>query len=286
MLAVTQRGSSLVVDDANRSRVEVINWFTGQNPSVSSRNTLQQCQNTIISLIFDIPQITSTPSKLAYRAIAILRLSPKANNSIEQFEIKRTENPKICPNSSLFTWFNRLYLHYGKDNEHFVNLFWQSDGQPVEKRRISYGLNTLLREIGIRRKTAYSFKHAYTSELAREGLNFVRLCILRITEYSQKQQTTIMYMQRVQGSTVQHLNSQQISAKATLLKSSRNKDVEQLNEVIQVHCQNVIYNTLVIVRYYGVQLLNLLPSLLMRPYPSVEELNQPTTQEHEAIQFF
>ncbi|KAA6360565.1 MAG: hypothetical protein EZS28_043908, partial [Streblomastix strix] len=199
--------------------LEVINWFTRWNPSASSANTLQSCLNTMLSLIFDIPQITSTPSKLAYRAVlnckiinrrysnmwdirqlfdywrsrpddkdlsdteiqtklaslllsicfirineaaeinlaisnidyrnqtAILCLSPKANNSIEQYEIRRTGDPKVCPNSTLFTWLNRLYWRYGMDPEQIASLFWQPDGQPADKRRISLWLNSLLREI-------------------------------------------------------------------------------------------------------------------------------------------
>ncbi|KAA6402475.1 MAG: hypothetical protein EZS28_002009 [Streblomastix strix] len=49
--------------------LEVINWFTRWNPSVSSVNTLQSCLKTILSLTFDTPQITSTPSQFAYRAV-------------------------------------------------------------------------------------------------------------------------------------------------------------------------------------------------------------------------
>ncbi|KAA6395775.1 MAG: hypothetical protein EZS28_008695 [Streblomastix strix] len=175
--------------------LEVINWFIRCNPIVFSVNTLQFCQNSMLSFIFDIQQITSTPQKLAYRAgfklsdpkqkifqyvdirqlfdywrsrpddndlsdtkiqtklasllificfirinetaeinlaisnidyknkTAILCLSPKANNSIEQYEIRRTGDPKVCPNSTLFTWLNRLYWHYGIDFEYIANLF-------------------------------------------------------------------------------------------------------------------------------------------------------------------
>ncbi|KAA6401267.1 MAG: putative Transposon Ty3-I Gag-Pol polyprotein [Streblomastix strix] len=228
---------------------EVINWFTRWNPSASSAYTLQQCLNTMLSFIFDIPQITQTPSKLPYRAVlnykiinrrysnmwdirqlfdywrsrpddkdlsnteiqtklallllsicfiiinevteinlaisnidyrnqtAILCLVPKANNSIEQYEIRRTGDPKVSLNSTLFTWLNRLYWHFGMDAEHFANFFWQPDGQPADKRRISLWLNSLLREIGIRGATAYSFKHAASTELARQGLDTTKLNI-------------------------------------------------------------------------------------------------------------
>ncbi|KAA6323324.1 MAG: hypothetical protein EZS28_054327, partial [Streblomastix strix] len=57
------------------------------------------------------------------------------------------------------------------------SLFWQPDGQPADKRRISLWLNSLLREIGIRGATAYSFKHAASTELARQGLDTTKLNI-------------------------------------------------------------------------------------------------------------
>ncbi|KAA6380289.1 MAG: hypothetical protein EZS28_024184, partial [Streblomastix strix] len=83
-------------------------------------------------------------------------------------------------------------------------------GPEVEKdqRRISQLLNTILCEIGIRGATAYSFKHATLSELARYGLTFS--------------------------------SSQEVTIKALQHKPSRNKDVEQLNEVKQVHYQDFI----------------------------------------------
>ncbi|KAA6394754.1 MAG: hypothetical protein EZS28_009717 [Streblomastix strix] len=100
------------------------------------------------------------------------------NNSIEQYEIRRTGDPKVCPNSTMFTLLNRLYWHYGMDPEHFANLFWQPDGQPVDKQRIILWLSTLLREIDIRGVTIYSFKHAASTELARQGHETSKLNIL------------------------------------------------------------------------------------------------------------
>ncbi|KAA6364092.1 MAG: hypothetical protein EZS28_040380, partial [Streblomastix strix] len=59
--------------------------------------------------------------------------------------------------------------------------------------------------------------------------------------------------------------------------------VEQLSRVIQVYCLDFTSKTLVIIRCNRVQLLNLLPSRYMRPYPSVDELNKLTAQENDAI---
>ncbi|KAA6398971.1 MAG: hypothetical protein EZS28_005509 [Streblomastix strix] len=175
--------------------LKVITQFTRWNPSVSSANTLQFCLNTMLSLIFDIPQITSIPSKLAYRAvsnykiknrryanmcdirqlfdcwrlrpdekdlsdteietkhaslqfpisfirinealeinltnsnidfknqIAILCLSPKANNSIEQYETRKIGDPKVCPNVSLINWLNLLYWRYAMVPNNFASHF-------------------------------------------------------------------------------------------------------------------------------------------------------------------
>ncbi|KAA6363367.1 MAG: hypothetical protein EZS28_041106 [Streblomastix strix] len=81
------------------------------------------------------------------------------------------------------------------------------------------------------------------------------------------------------------LSSWEVTAKALLFKLSRNKEVEQLNEVTQVHCQGVIRDTLVIVRCYGVKLFNFLPSSSRKPYSSFQELNEPTENEHDAISY-
>ncbi|KAA6382775.1 MAG: hypothetical protein EZS28_021699 [Streblomastix strix] len=106
---------------------------------------------------------------------AIFCLSPKANNSIEQYKIRRTGDPKVCPNSTLFASTNRLYWHYGMDSEQIANFFWQLDGQPADKRQISLQLNSLLREIGIHGATVYLFKHVASTEQARCRLETTKL---------------------------------------------------------------------------------------------------------------
>ncbi|KAA6399847.1 MAG: hypothetical protein EZS28_004632, partial [Streblomastix strix] len=83
------------------------------------------------------------------------------------------------------------YWRYGMDPEQIASLFWQPDGQPADKRRISLWLNSLLREIGIRRATAYSFKHAASTELARQGLDTTKLNIF--THHSVFSSTTSNY---------------------------------------------------------------------------------------------
>ncbi|KAA6377032.1 MAG: hypothetical protein EZS28_027442 [Streblomastix strix] len=99
---------------------EIKNCFTEWNPSATTANTLQSCLSTILSLIFDIQQKTSTLSKPAYIT----------------------------------------------DPDLIASLFWQPDGQPADKRRISLWLNSLSREIDIFGATAYSFKHVASKELA------------------------------------------------------------------------------------------------------------------------
>ncbi|KAA6404235.1 MAG: hypothetical protein EZS28_000222 [Streblomastix strix] len=93
---------------------------------------------------------------------AILCLSPKAYNSIDQYEIRKTGDPNIYPNSTLFTWLNHLYWHYWMDPEQIASLFWQPDGQSADKRRISLWLNSIQREI------------------ARQGLETIKLNIFTL----------------------------------------------------------------------------------------------------------
>ncbi|KAA6357550.1 MAG: hypothetical protein EZS28_046923, partial [Streblomastix strix] len=116
------------------------------------------------------------------------------NNSIEQYEIRRTGDPKVCPNSTLFTWLNRLYWHYRIDFDHIANLFWQPDGKQADKRRTSLQLNFLLREIGIRGAPAYSFKHAPSTELAVQRFETKKLNIFtHINEISRAASNYYIY---------------------------------------------------------------------------------------------
>ncbi|KAA6362301.1 MAG: hypothetical protein EZS28_042172, partial [Streblomastix strix] len=72
----------------------------------------------------------------------------------------------LYPRQSIHDYFK--VIHQGIDPEHFANLFWQLDGQSADNRRICLCLNSHLREIGIRGASAYSFKHAASTELARQ----------------------------------------------------------------------------------------------------------------------
>ncbi|KAA6381901.1 MAG: hypothetical protein EZS28_022571 [Streblomastix strix] len=93
--------------------------------------------------INEAAEINLAISNIDYRnQTTILCLSTKVNNSIEQYEIKRTGDPK---NS--------------------------------DKRRTSLWSNPLLREIGICGATAYSFNHAASTELARQGLQTTKVNI-------------------------------------------------------------------------------------------------------------
>ncbi|KAA6329191.1 MAG: hypothetical protein EZS28_053632 [Streblomastix strix] len=114
----------------------------------------------------------------------------------EQFEIRRTGYPKVYSNSTVFTWLNRLYCHFGKDLEHFVNLFMQPYRKAADKRRISLWLNSLLREIGIRGPTAYSFIYAASTAQARQILETTKLNILHITVYFQELQAATITLLR------------------------------------------------------------------------------------------
>ncbi|KAA6403980.1 MAG: hypothetical protein EZS28_000490 [Streblomastix strix] len=58
-----------------------------------------------------------------------------------------------------------------------ATLFWQPEGQPADKCRISPWPNSLLREISIQGATAYTFKYVASTELAIQGLETTQLNI-------------------------------------------------------------------------------------------------------------
>ncbi|KAA6388842.1 MAG: hypothetical protein EZS28_015631 [Streblomastix strix] len=156
--------------------------FKPDNKDLSDVKIQMKLASQLLSICFiriiEAAEINLDISNIDYRnQTAIKCQSPKAKNSIEQHKIRRSGDPKVSPKSTLFTWLNHLYWHYGMDLEQIANLFWQTDGQPADKRRISFWLNSLLREIGIRGATRHLFKHAASTELARQGLETKKLNI-------------------------------------------------------------------------------------------------------------
>ncbi|KAA6364169.1 MAG: hypothetical protein EZS28_040304 [Streblomastix strix] len=149
--------------------------------------------------INETAEINLTVSNINCRnQIAALCISTKANNSIEQYEIRRT-----------------------------------GDLKDDDKRRISLWLNSLLREIGIHGATAYSFKRATLIELAGQGLKTTKLNIFtHHSVFSRAASNYYIYMPRMQGLMISYLSSWDITAKVTLHKPSRNIEIEQLNKVI------------------------------------------------------
>ncbi|KAA6368434.1 MAG: hypothetical protein EZS28_036040 [Streblomastix strix] len=95
---------------------------------------------------------------------------------------KPNESVKQVP----YPWTVKLMLYQWINHEKPKKLFttWKDSSIPHEpeadkadKRRISLWLNSILREIGIRGETMYSFKHAASSELARSELKTTKLNI-------------------------------------------------------------------------------------------------------------
>ncbi|KAA6367741.1 MAG: hypothetical protein EZS28_036733 [Streblomastix strix] len=169
------------------------------------------------------------------------------------------------------------------DPEQFANLFWQPDEQPADKRRISLWLNSILSQICILGTTANSFKHATSIELARQGLNTAKLNILSTRMYFQELQVRTTYVLLEQRLKTLRLSSWEVMAEAALLQPSRNNEVEQLNRVIQIHCQGITSNILIIVRYNVAQMFYLMPYFSIGHYPSEDELIQLAIQKRKEI---
>ncbi|KAA6383006.1 MAG: hypothetical protein EZS28_021469 [Streblomastix strix] len=98
------------------------------------------------------------------------KLTIRLNNKRqEEHEIQRSVLIQHCSLG--------LIVYIGVIGQSLIILqtFWQFDGQPADKRRISLWLNSLLREIGIRGAIAYSFTNAASTELARQVLETTKL---------------------------------------------------------------------------------------------------------------
>ncbi|KAA6364271.1 MAG: hypothetical protein EZS28_040202, partial [Streblomastix strix] len=101
---------------------------------------------------------------------ALVTLSPKTTNALEQYEVRRTGILNLCPNVTLFTWLERLREHFHQEITTLASLFWTEQWKPMSIAKISELLTLLIKKIGIEGFTAYSIKHASTTKLAELGI--------------------------------------------------------------------------------------------------------------------
>ncbi|KAA6369083.1 MAG: hypothetical protein EZS28_035391 [Streblomastix strix] len=101
---------------------------------------------------------------------ALVTLSLKTINALEQYEMRRTGILNLCPNVTFFTWLERLREHFHQEITTLASLFWIEQWKPMSIAKISELFTLLIKKIGIEGFMAYSIKHISTTKLAEIGI--------------------------------------------------------------------------------------------------------------------
>ncbi|KAA6364213.1 MAG: hypothetical protein EZS28_040259, partial [Streblomastix strix] len=101
---------------------------------------------------------------------ALVTISPKTTNVLEQYEVRRIGILNICPNLALSTWLERLKEHYHQEITTLTSLFWTEQWKLMPISKISELLTFLIKKIGIEGFTTYPIKYAFATMLAEMGI--------------------------------------------------------------------------------------------------------------------
>lgn len=151
-------------------------WATQPTDQMLTNQDLQiKLASLLLSVCFlritEISEIDLNLSNFNFQnRTALVTLSPKTTNALEQYEVRRTGILNLCPNVTLFTWLERLREHFHKEITTLSSLFWTEQWKPMSIAKISELLTLLIKKIGIEGFTAYSIKHASTTKLAAMGI--------------------------------------------------------------------------------------------------------------------
>ncbi|KAA6402452.1 MAG: hypothetical protein EZS28_002012, partial [Streblomastix strix] len=91
---------------------------------------------------------------------------PKQSKKRQRYDVRRTENPKVCPTETFFVWFPRHREHFQQRPTNFIHLFWTENWMHAYQRYISTRLKRLVLTLGVQNANANSNGLAASTELA------------------------------------------------------------------------------------------------------------------------
>ncbi|KAA6365658.1 MAG: hypothetical protein EZS28_038816 [Streblomastix strix] len=89
----------------------------------------------------------------------------------ERYDVRKTEEPKVCPTETLFVWLTRLREHLQQRPTNIIHLFWTENWKQADQRYICTRLERLVLTLGVQNATANSIRHASSTELAAQGFD-------------------------------------------------------------------------------------------------------------------
>ncbi|KAA6398793.1 MAG: hypothetical protein EZS28_005680 [Streblomastix strix] len=102
---------------------------------------------------------------------AAVSIPPKQSKKRERYDVRRTEDPKVCPTETFFIWSTRLRDHFQQSPTNFILLFWTENWKQEDPRYISTRLEGLVQTLGVQNATANSIRHASSTELEAQGFD-------------------------------------------------------------------------------------------------------------------
>ncbi|KAA6379537.1 MAG: hypothetical protein EZS28_024936 [Streblomastix strix] len=91
--------------------------------------------------------------------------------SRERYDVRKTDEPKVCPTETFFVWLTRLRQHFQQSPTNFIHLFWTENWKRADQRYISTRLEGFVQTLGVQNATANSIRHASSTELAAQGFD-------------------------------------------------------------------------------------------------------------------
>ncbi|KAA6389440.1 MAG: hypothetical protein EZS28_015030 [Streblomastix strix] len=102
---------------------------------------------------------------------ATVCIPPKQSRKKERYNVRRTENPRVCPTEAFFVWLVRLREHFQQSPTNFILLFWTEKWEQADQRYIGTRFERLVQTLVVQNATANSIRHASSSELAAQGFD-------------------------------------------------------------------------------------------------------------------
>ncbi|KAA6379924.1 MAG: hypothetical protein EZS28_024550 [Streblomastix strix] len=96
---------------------------------------------------------------------------PQQSVQRERYDVRKTDESKVCPTETFFVWLTRVREHFQQSTTNFIHLFWTENWKRAEQRYISTRLERLVQTLGVQNATANSIRHASSTELAAQGFD-------------------------------------------------------------------------------------------------------------------
>ncbi|KAA6395311.1 MAG: hypothetical protein EZS28_009161 [Streblomastix strix] len=94
------------------------------------------------------------------------------NNLIrERYDVRKTDDPRVCPTETFFVWLTRLREHFQQSPTNSNHLFWTENRKQADQKYISIRLERLVQTLLVQNATANSIRHASSTELAAQGFD-------------------------------------------------------------------------------------------------------------------